>query len=405
MNLELLNNTELTETIAKINQLKNLGFDVSPLLAELEEKYGMKQAQPELTKEEHEIQERLTQYEHTTKEEFLEMYRVYALTPKKRGKGKKKKKKAMKEESVNQYIRHIREFFDWYAENGSNPSILAITEEEAENYIQYLRQAKSCKGRKMENSTVNSKHSSVSAFYSYLNEELKILNPHIEEMEDRNYFKLIEQIPEDELNIHHDVLNTAEMNELLDTIKRTTSRRTPYIIARNHLLFRLAFLTGLRSSEVTKLTFDQIDEVQGVLNVLGKGDKKRFTLFTKPLAEEFNEFLKLRSQIDTDLPYVFVTEPKMKQGKMTKANKLSGDDVNESLEKYLGYSKIELNDRNITMHSLRHSFATMMIREMGYTAEEVKEYCGHSSLDFTLKHYCNFLKTERDDERFEKLGV
>ena len=71
MNLELLNNTELTETIAKINQLKNLGFDVSPLLAELEAKYGMKQAQPELTKEEREIQERLTKYEHTPKEELL----------------------------------------------------------------------------------------------------------------------------------------------------------------------------------------------------------------------------------------------------------------------------------------------------------------------------------------------
>lgn len=387
MNLELLNNPELMDIVAKIKTLTDLGFDTSSLLKEVETKFGITLVETQPTPAQ--------RYQNTTNEEFLEMFKAYALG-----------KRNLTPETVKQYTRHIEEFLDWYRVNGTSSSVLHITKQEAGDYVYYLKTKKSAKGKRMSKATVNSKHSSVSAFYSYLEDELEILNPHIQERSKRNFFRLVEQYGEDELNIRHDTLNQAEMKELLRTIRETTLRRSEFVVARNHLLFRLMFLTGLRASEVVQLKFNQIDDLNGTIKVLGKGSKgkgkkKRETLFVKSLEKEFKEYLVLRRQIDTDLDNVFVTEPRIRKGEYIEAKPLVGADMNEYLEKYLNYSNIDLKGRHITNHSLRHSFATMMIYELGYSAEQVKEYCGHSDLNFTLKHYCHLKRTERDDERFE----
>lgn len=49
--------------------------------------------------------------------------------------------------------------------------------------------------------------------------------------------------------------------------------------------------------------------------------------------------------------------------------------------------------QHITLHGLRHSFATRMF-DKGYDIKEVQEHLGHSSMDTTMKYYIHYTKSK-----------
>ncbi len=52
---------------------------------------------------------------------------------------------------------------------------------------------------------------------------------------------------------------------------------------------------------------------------------------------------------------------------------------------------------HITLHGLRHSFATRMF-DKGYDVKEVQEHLGHSSLDTTLKYYIHYTNSKKNKD-------
>ena len=240
-----------------------------------------------------------------------------------------------------------------------------------------------------------------------------ILNTHIPDKKERNHFNNINYISKKNLPVREEVLDSEEMKELLRTIKETTSRRTPYIVARNHLLFRIMMTTGLRASEICKLKIQEVNFEEGSIFVnKGKGadgGKDRITLFSQTIEEEYLAYLELRQQIDTDLDNVFVTEPVMRKGKMTIAKPLVGDDLNEYIAKYMAYSNNRSEGRKVTNHTLRHSFVTMMMLELAVPDVEVAQYCGHNAVETTRKIYTHNKmdkkKKQKNKERMERVGL
>ena len=407
MTLELLQNQDLLNALNKIKELKELGFDVSSMMKEIEDKFGLKMANEAHSSEE-EVKGRLARispleiYKDTTDEEFIQMFHTYDI-----------EKKKHRLSTANQHTQHITTFLNWYRENGVQTSFVNVSYKEAGDFILYLKTANSPKGKPYAPDTINSYHKSLSAFYNFLNDELDVLNPHIPLKEKRNHFANIAYISKKHLNVRTEVLSSDEMKELLRTIKETTSRRTPYIIARNHLLFRLMMTTGLRVSEICKLQFEDVNFKEGSVFVKeGKGKdggKDRVTLFSQTLEEEYLAYLELRQAIETDLQNVFVTEPRMLKGELTKAKPLTGDDLNEYIEKYMRYSNNRSEGRTVTNHTLRHSFVTMMILELGVPDVEVAGYCGHSAVETTRRVYTHNRMDEktkqRNKERMEKIGL
>lgn len=55
------------------------------------------------------------------------------------------------------------------------------------------------------------------------------------------------------------------------------------------------------------------------------------------------------------------------------------------------------NVEHITLHGLRHSFATRMF-DKGYDIKEVQEHLGHSSMDTTMKFYIHYTNTKKDKD-------
>ena len=127
-------------------------------------------------------------------------------------------------------------------------------------------------------------------------------------------------------------------------------------------MFRLIYSSGLRRSEMRHLKIHDIETKDG------KGKKDRYTILSKKVLIELREyFLKYRPKV-----YLF-------NGRK-KAYKISEGAMSHALEDARKRSGIT---REVTMHVLRHCFATHCL-EHGMYIKRLQTLLGHSSLNTTL---------------------
>ena len=138
---------------------------------------------------------------------------------------------------------------------------------------------------------------------------------------------------------------------------------------RNIAIISLLYDTGLRISELTNLKRNQIDFNNGkVIITNGKGGKIRLAFITSDTKERLTAYLKTRHD---NSPYLFIN--KNSKTKLTIQGvecfiKITAD--------YIG------QDKNITPHTFRHSFATNLL-ENGLDIRIVQELLGHKSITST----------------------
>lgn len=156
-------------------------------------------------------------------------------------------------------------------------------------------------------------------------------------------------------------LNTTETNRLLDT-----AAENGRLTARNRALMELIYSSGLRRSEVTGLKIADVDFFNGVVKVLGKGNKERFVPVTATALQALRDYL--------------ATRPHPQPADALFLNKngtpLTGDGLAYIFKQLAIRSSIA---RKISPHSLRHSFATHLLNN-GCDLRSLQEMLGHKSL-------------------------
>jgi site-specific recombinase XerD len=143
---------------------------------------------------------------------------------------------------------------------------------------------------------------------------------------------------------------------------------------RDHAILLVAVQTGLRLSELTGLTHE--DVVLGVgahIRVLGKGRKERCTPLTKQTVAVIKAWLK--------------EPPEGKSILFTNARggRLSSDGVQYILSKHVrtaSQSCPSLNDKRVTPHILRHTLA-MELLQAGVDRAMIALWLGHESVETT----------------------
>ena len=132
----------------------------------------------------------------------------------------------------------------------------------------------------------------------------------------------------------------------------------------------LAFCSGLRVNEVATLKIENIFPNEHKLKVLGKGNKERYTI----LPDIVTKFLRLyckEQHIINKNGYLFLSYDKQ--------NCINS----KSIINYFSTIKEAYNlDKNISFHSLRHSFATYYLMNGGNIIT-LKSMLGHAHLDTT----------------------
>ena len=145
------------------------------------------------------------------------------------------------------------------------------------------------------------------------------------------------------------VLAPEQMAELLDRIPAHTP-----LEVRDRAMFELAYSCGLRCEEITDLDLDAIDFESEQLRVRGKGDKERLLPVGEPAQRALQRYL------ETARPALLVGQPDEQALLLSRrGRRLSSSDVRRRLRRWVREAAI---GAGISPHSLRHAFATHLLR-------------------------------------------
>ena len=143
---------------------------------------------------------------------------------------------------------------------------------------------------------------------------------------------------------------------------------------RDRAMLELIYATGLRVSELVGLEISQVSLLQGVLRVMGKGNKERLV----PMGDEAVEWIE-RYQLDS--------RPLLMQGKGTSEHLFvtqRGSGMTRQAFWYLvkRYALVAHIHQKISPHTLRHAFATHLLNH-GADLRVVQLLLGHNDLSTT----------------------
>ena len=181
-----------------------------------------------------------------------------------------------------------------------------------------------------------------------------------------------------------DTLSFEEVTNILDI---TLKDKYDY---RNKAMLEILYGSGLRIGELINLTLRDIDMENDIIRCFGKGSKERIV----PINDYEKYFLRLyldkRSEflIKGNNDYLFLNNH---------GNKMTRQGFLKNLKKILLQKGIK---KNVTPHTLRHSFASHMLKG-GADLRSIQMLLGHSDIS-TTKIYTHITneKVRKDYEEY-----
>jgi len=287
------------------------------------------------------------------------------------------------ERTVKNYDFYLKRFIDW----AKNPSPEGITHDMVRMYRVWLNRYKDEKGKSMKKNTQNYHLIALRSFLKYLaKRDLKTLAPDKIELA---------RMPERSVEF----LDAPELERLLeaplknirsrDTVKTEDGLLLPLVRLRDKSILEMLFSTGLRVSELANLTREMVNLKREEFTVRGKGDKPRVVFVSQQARHWLGEYLRRRR--DTS-PFLFISHDRAGKGR-----DYDGGLTSRSVQRIVeGYARAAGITKRITPHTVRHTFATDLLRN-GADIRSVQTMLGHSSITTTQ------IYTHITDERLKEV--
>lgn len=163
-------------------------------------------------------------------------------------------------------------------------------------------------------------------------------------------------------------LTRAEVERLINSVSTAT-----VLGQRNRTMLELLYSCGLRISELTGLTLQDVDMETRFLTVVGKGNKQRLVPFGGRAAEMLDTWMRVSRHAllkGRSSRFVFLNN---RGGSISRVGCWK---IIRSCAEQAGI------DKNISPHVLRHSFATHLL-ESGADLRTVQELLGHADIATT----------------------
>ena len=178
----------------------------------------------------------------------------------------------------------------------------------------------------------------------------------------------------------NDITQTVDSPKLWHTLPQTLDyREVERLLAAPHIntklglrdkaMLELMYASGLRVSEVAKMTLSEVNLEAGFLRVVGKGDKERIV----PLGKHACEWIRRYLDETRD------GQPRAEVFLSLRGAALNRKTIWHLIKKYAHAAGIT---KNITPHTLRHSFATHLL-ENGGDLRVIQEMLGHADIATT----------------------
>lgn len=258
--------------------------------------------------------------------------------------------KGLSKNSINAYIRDLKQFSQYLKDMYQINKIEDISKEHIRLYIKNFSQ-------KLSSATMNRKMVSIRMFFSFATKE-KVIDINL--MNEFELPKINKKLPV--------ILSKDEIEIILNSIKITD-----HLSSRNRCMFELMYATGLRVSELVNLTINMVNLNMGYIKIIGKGDKERLVPISNVAKNLLSEYLQLyRHQFlknNNSLLLFFNNH----------GNKLKREECYAILKQIVNQTTI---NKNISPHSIRHTFATHLL-ENGADLRSIQELLGHSDISTT----------------------
>lgn len=171
---------------------------------------------------------------------------------------------------------------------------------------------------------------------------------------------------------HSNIMKQSETSASVGCSIQVLTRS--YRALRDLTLVDLLFATGMRVGEVSSLDVQDFALKEKVFRVQGKGGRDRLAFIVDEETVRIQrEHLEARTQIETDNPALFL-------------NASIGRLTTQGIANIIARLRTEAGiDRHVTPHMLRHTVATLLLRN-GMDIRVVQEFLGHASIATTQRY-------------------
>ena len=255
--------------------------------------------------------------------------------------------------TIRNYDAYLNKFADFAKENGVK-SVKEINLEIIKKWrLELHRKGLGAK-------TLNYYMISIRSFLKYLSKN-DVISLSAEKIE-------LAETPEREIEF----LEKAEMTRILKIYPGSD-----LMDLRNRAILEVLFSTGTRVSELVNLNIDQINLERCEFSVLGKGGKRRVVFLSESARDALKRYFAKRQDQDKAVFIRVLTVRKEDQDKETQ--RLTTRQVERIVQ---GAAKQAGIVKKVTPHTLRHSFATDILRG-GADLRSVQHLLGHQNVTTT----------------------
>ena len=264
--------------------------------------------------------------------------------------------------TLSSYLRDIRQF-GAYLELHTDTDIVSATEDELSEYINWL------KGQGKSVATVSRCIASLKCLYAFLTiRQIIAENPSTKLVPDKGEHKLPQ------------ILTSQEVDLLLEQPECIDAKGY-----RDKAMLELLYATGIRVTELINLDITDINLAAGVIRCRTRDKERLIPMYAKAVKALSDYVTLVRPQMIAlpDEPSLFVN---------VNGERMSRQGFWKLIKYYQKKANIE---KDITPHTLRHSFAAHLL-ENGADIHAIQEMLGHADISST-QVYTQLVKKQLKD--------
>ena len=252
--------------------------------------------------------------------------------------------------SIESYEFDLIQFKNFIIENSINESPKKCSSSTVKRYLY----------KNFSNKKSRSQARSISALKSFFNYLLFEGEIHSSPMNDIESPKIENKLPE--------VLTEDEIKRLISSVNLDSE-----FGQRNKTIIEVLYGTGIRVSELIELKLSNIFFKENILKVTGKGNKERFVPLGKIAIIEIKKYLNNRDKLKINSKFSDILFLNRYGRQLTRS--MIFKVINDS-------SKNAEIDKKISPHTLRHSYATHLLKN-GADLRTIQLILGHESITTT----------------------
>ncbi len=276
------------------------------------------------------------------------------------------KAKQASNNTIVSYERDIMKFSNYFEEKGKK--IFDLTRDDMLEYIDYL------KSEGKSNPTISRSIASIKRLYKYL------LSKNLVE---ENIVENIESPKVDRKDLM--ILTQDEIEKLLEQPDLSELKGQ-----RDKAMLEVLYSTGIRVTELISLKLEDVNLTNGYIKVKKKNSERHIPLGNLSLKC-------LKEYINKVRPLLIRTEEEKTLFINTNGQKMTRQGYWKILKQYKEQAKI---DKDITPHSIRHSFAVHMLQN-GAEIKTVQELLGHTDIASTMMYTQIANMNSKNDNYFD----